>query len=341
MRALRLFSPFLDRRLGQFNNANRLARFCYRFKPYLKQIKVSLGKVPIREMVRTQFPFLLEDATAPPELSIEFTNYCNLKCPYCPSPLKLRPQGFMDRKTFGNLVAQIRELRISKISICGNGEPTLHPDFKSYISELGAATRFLSLTSNWQRIDEKTIRSILRAPVGILHISADGADKEEYEKNRINGKFEHLLENLTLLKRLKAEAGSRLLTTIRVMIRPSHLKDEKKMVAFWRSYADVVSRQYILNYPGNLNDAFTPVAKPTGRCTLPFKILDVRWNGKVPLCSYSHLQIGEPEGLILGNINNLSLQQIWNGPVIRGYREGHRNNNEALIPICKGCPGRT
>jgi hypothetical protein len=51
--------------------------------------------------------------------------------------------------------------------------------------------------------------------------------------------------------------------------------------------------------------------------------------------------MGEPEGLVLGNVGEDTLAGMWNGPVMRQYRQGHRDRNESLIPICRGCPGRT
>src|SRR5262249_22051689 len=129
------------------------------------------------------------------------------------------------------------------------------------------------------------------------------------------------------------------LVNVRVMLEPGDVGREGEILAFWRPYADVVSRQYILDFGLGASRGFVPDRH--GQCTLPFKKLDVHWNGVVNLCGYSWLQIGEPEGLVLGNVNEATLHEMWNGPVMRQYREGHRRRNESLIPICRGCPGRT
>jgi MoaA/NifB/PqqE/SkfB family radical SAM enzyme len=339
MKTFSLLSPFTSSQYRKFDNTRRLARVLYRFKLYGKQFIASHGKVPVTELIRTQFPFLLSDALAPPKLSVELTNYCNLACPYCSSPLKLRPQGLMDPITFSNLVRQAKECRIPWISLCGNGEPTLHPKFASYVRQLGAATKFLELTTNWQRVDAEITYSVLEAPVNLMHVSVDGGNKKEYERMRIGGKFERLLQNLTLLKQLKEATHSLTLINIRVMLLPSQYGDEQRLLNFWRSYGDVVSKQYILNFDSG-SYGYENSYKPGSRCTLPFKILDLNWNGNVPLCTYSRRQTGKPEGLSIGNINQNSLLEIWNSQTIRQYREGHRYRKEELIPICKGCPGR-
>jgi MoaA/NifB/PqqE/SkfB family radical SAM enzyme len=344
MKVRSLFSPFASFDNRKFNNANRLARVLYRFRLYSKIFLASRGKVAVAGLVRKQFPFLLPDASAPPALSVELTNYCNLACPYCSSPLKLRPQGMMDPVTFSNLLSQVKECRIPWIALVGNGEPTLHPKFATYVRQLASVTKFLSVTTNWHRINEEIASSVLQAPVNLINISVDGGNKDEYESQRIGGNFERLLQNLTLLNRLKKATRSSTLINIRLMLRPPQREHEQKLLHFWRPYGDVVSKQYVLNFDTGPSGSYgydTVHDNSRARCTLPFKILDVNWNGNVPLCTYSRRQTGNPDGLLIGNINKNSLLEIWNGQAIRQYRDGHRHRKEELIPICQGCKGRT
>ena len=336
---MNFLSPFIG---DKFDNANRLARVTYRFNTYLKIALASRGRAPVKALVRKQFPFIFSDATAPPSVCIEFTNHCNLACTYCTSPLKLRPQGWMEPATFDNLVRQIKDAGVRWISIVGNGEPTLHPKFPEYVRRLAAVTKFVELTTNWQRVNDDLIYSVLQAPVNLMHVSLDGASKEQYERMRVKGNFERLLQNLTMLKELKKKTQSPTLVDIRVLLLPSQRDDEARILNFWRGYGDVVTRQYVVNYDSGSSEGYDTVAyKPSSRCTLPFKILDVNWNGNVPLCSHSRMQTGRPEGLSLGNINEKSLSEMWNGALMQRYRDGHRYAREELVPMCKNCVGRT
>lgn len=334
-------SPFTGSDNHKFNNTNRFARIVYRWNLYAKVLLASRGKAPVAALVRKQFPFVLRDATAPPAVCIELTNYCNLACTYCSSPLNLRPKGMMAPATFSNLIRQVRDSGIRWVSIVGNGEPTLHPRFPEYIRRLAAATQFVELTTNWQRVDEGLALSILQAPVNLMHVSVDGASKEEYERMRVGGNFENLLHNLTMLKRLKQKTKSTTLVDVRVLLLPSQRDEEKQLLEFWRPYGDVVSKQYVFNFDSQ-SEGYDSVAYETSaRCTIPFKILDVNWVGNVPMCSYSRMQTGNPDGLSLGNINEKSLDEMWNGRIIKQYRDGHRYRQEELVPMCKGCAGRT
>jgi len=294
--------------------------------------------MPVRELVRTQFPFWLKDSPVPPLLSVELTNLCNLGCGYCTNPTSQRPRGMMNETTFARLLAQVSDGGTWRIGLCGNGEPTLHPRCSDYVRRLSNAVPYVSLTSNWQRIDDGIISAALEC-LQELNVSVDGACRSDYERRRLGGRFDLLLRNLDRLNERKRATGSRTLVNVRVMLEPEDVAREGEILAFWRPYGDVVSRQYILDFGLGASRSFVPDVH--GRCTLPFKKLDVHWNGVVNLCGYSWLQMGEPEGLVLGNVGEDTLAGMLNGPVMRQYRQGHRDRNESLIPICRGCPGRT
>jgi MoaA/NifB/PqqE/SkfB family radical SAM enzyme len=288
--------------------------------------------------VRTQFPFWMRDAATPPTISLELTNHCNLRCSYCTNPTTLRPRGFMGEKTFRRLLDELALGRIYSVGICGNGEPTLHPHFSEYVHRLSRAAPLVTLTSNWQRVTDDIATAALETAREI-HISVDDATRNGYEARRLGGNFPRLLSNLRRLRILKQEIGSRTLINVRVMLGRSDRGREAEILGFWKPYGDVVSKQYILDFLADPPQGFTPQTE--GRCTLPFKMLDVHWNGIVNLCSYSWMQTGDPEGVVLGNLVDTTLFAMWNSPLMRQYREGHRRRLEAMIPVCRGCPGRT
>ncbi len=293
----------------------------------------------MKELIRTQFPFWMRDSPMPPMLSVELTNRCNLRCGYCTNPTTLRPLGMMSEATFCRLVKEVREVGAYRVALIGNGEPTLHPRFADYIGRLSAVAPWVSLTTNGQCISDDIAIATLHSARQI-NVTVDGASKADYEERRVGGSFERLLENLRRLLALKRSIGSLALINVRVMLGRSDQNLEEGILRFWRPYADVVSKQYILDFGGGGKArGFTPVSK--GRCTLPFKKLDVHWNGVVNLCGYSWIQTGHPEGVVLGNISDTTLFEMWNSSVMRQYREGHRRGMEAMIPICRGCPGRT
>jgi MoaA/NifB/PqqE/SkfB family radical SAM enzyme len=100
--------------------------------------------------------------------------------------------------------------------------------------------------------------------------------------------------------------------------------------------------QYLHDYTkGAYADVFTHQQSggQIPRCSIPSKAMIVHWNGTVPLCELSQRQTGMPYGLIVGDVHTSTLREIWNSPVFRQYREGHRKRDGSLTPICRGCVG--
>jgi MoaA/NifB/PqqE/SkfB family radical SAM enzyme len=328
--------------LPVFDNTRRLARIAYRIPYYTRILRSSIGHIPVATMLRSHFPFAFFDNERPAYVTIEFTNYCNLSCSYCTSPLGIRTRGMMAEDTFALLLTQLKDLGIARVRIVGNGEPTLHPQFCDMVDRLAHVCRYLQLVTNGQTLDRQRATAVLAAPVRLLEISADDADPEGYEKSRVGGRFSRLVENLARLRELKRDLGSPTLIGVRAMIRPSQRPREQAILSFWKLHADTVAPQYVHDYTrGNVSDVFPHVQQigTTPRCGLPFNAIIVYWNGKIPICELSQQQIGVPGGLVAGDVHEQSLRQIWKASLFRRFREGHKGRREDLIPICRGCEG--
>src|SRR5215475_715671 len=211
------------------HNSNRVHRILYLFPLYARKLLRSFGRVPVRELVRTQFPFWMRDAPTPPMISLELTNHCNLRCAYCTNPTSLRPRGVMGEQTFRRLLDELETGGIYFVGICGNGEPTLHPRFADYGRRLGHAAPFVTLTSNWQRVGDDVAVAALES-VRVINVSVDGATRSSYEARRAGGSFAALLGNLRRLRVLKRAVGSRALINVRVMLGRSDVGDEERIL---------------------------------------------------------------------------------------------------------------
>lgn len=342
------FTPFKknSNEVLQLKTSNRLSRLWYLRRHYFKMLLKYFTRIGIKDTVLIQFPFLGQNSVSPITLSVEFTNNCNLKCIYCTSPQRIRKVGYMSRKTFDNLIKSISETNVKLIGICGNGEPTLHPECMNFVSELKKITPVLSLTSNGHFLHEDLILSLLKSNLDVINISVHSMNKSQFEYYRKKGDFDGLIRNLTLLREIKDKLRSKVYTNIRVMMTPDERELESEIVSFWKRYGDAVSRQYVAKITTkglecSYDDWYSSdvSVKQFPKCTLPFKALDVHWNGDVPLCTYSEMQIGIPGGLKIGNINQKSLSTLWNEPLMSEYRKGHRDRIQELMPICKGCLG--
>src|SRR5512140_1316803 len=89
---------------------HRLRKIVRNCSNYLLEIQTQLRRgISLLDIARTQFSLYLPVAPTPPVVSIEFTNFCNLRCTYCTSVLNLRPKGMMTDTVFFELCRQIKE----------------------------------------------------------------------------------------------------------------------------------------------------------------------------------------------------------------------------------------
>jgi len=325
--------------LTVFDPADRLARIWSCRKFYLRYFLRIWGRVSVSDLLRRHFPWIVSDGRVPPTIIVELTTHCQLACSYCPNPLNIRSKGVMSSNTVESLVGRVRESGVTEVCIVGGGEPTLHPRFAWVLARLSEAAPVIRLTSNGQHLPPATIEAILMH-VDLLNISVDSYHRAGYESRRVHGDFEKLLRNLNSLRTTRKRLGSRTLINIRCMIRPADLPERAAIEEFWGRLADVVTPQYVQDYVP-ADDVFRRKRSPDTypRCTLPHRVMIVNWTGEVPLCFNSGYQTGKPEGFVIGNIKEARIQEIWNSPVFKQYRLGHRRRRSELIPICRGCAG--
>ena len=248
----------------------------------------------------------------------------------------------MTPETFERVIEDIVRFKIQRVKLIG-GEPTQHPQFTSMIGRLARATKYLQLVTNAQWRSQEVPVAIINAPVSLIEVSIDAGGKEVFEASRLRGSYDRVLKNLKLLSTLKGRSTGKSTLNVRLMIRPStkqHLASDAK---FYKQWADTVMPQNLLEVSGldNKVDVFTPlhVSEQTEPlCSHPFKCLEVKWDGSIPLCGPN--AYATPDRRIeLGNIHTTTLGSAWNSRELKAYRHAHRWRKSEDMPACRGCKG--
>ncbi len=134
----------------------------------------------------------------PPLLMIEPTNICNLKCPMCPSgngEMK-RAMGKLDLENFKRLIDDIGEY-ILQIQLWNQGEPFINKsflEFVHYANKKGIMTQ-TSTNGHFIRTD-RDAEAIIKSGLDLLIFSMDGTNQETYEKYRVGGNYQLVMETL-------------------------------------------------------------------------------------------------------------------------------------------------
>jgi MoaA/NifB/PqqE/SkfB family radical SAM enzyme len=250
----------------------------------------------------------------------------------------------MDDETLNKLITQIKKSKIDRICI-GGGEPTIHPRFNEYVTRLAKVSKILTIVTNGHWKYPETPYSLLNAPVDFIEFSVEAGTRNDFEQIRVGSDFDLYIHNLTELNRLKKELKSKSHINLRLMVRPSQKgRTEKESIRFWKQFGNTIMPQYVLKAEGvnSFSDVFLPKQLSPGeypKCSMPFRNIQIRSNGDVPICQVSGSSLDVNKKLIAGNINDTTINEIWQGPIFRQYRNGHRYRKPELLPICKGCFG--
>jgi len=166
----------------------------------VQQLVSALGRV-YRE--QTQNPGV--SIPLPTRFQIEPTNYCNLRCPICPSYALGDKPKWLSREEFVRIADQLPTG--SLVSLYNWGEPFLNPDALPIIREGHQRGLKLVVHSHFN-FDPDLLPGIADSGAHIISASIDGATPETYEKFRIKGDFNVAWKNFETLARLIHQRNS-------------------------------------------------------------------------------------------------------------------------------------
>ncbi len=288
----------------------------------------------------------------PVSISIEPTTSCNLRCPECPSGLRsfTRPTGMLEEKFFRQITMQLhRELLY--LIFYFQGEPFLNPGFLEMIRFASSKKIYTATSTNAHFLDDETAKSTVQSGLDRLIISIDGTTQDVYEKYRIGGSLQKVLEGTRNIIKWKKKLNS---TTPYVVfqfliVKPNeHQIEEIKKLAKETGVDNVAFKTaQIYDYEnGNLlmpdTEKFSRYKKSAGgKFTLKNKLSNhcwklwhssvITWDGKAVPCCFD-----KDAKHRMGNLNETSFQDIWKGETYTRFRQSvliSRKEND----ICTNC----
>lgn len=283
----------------------------------------------------------MTDLIFPKFVHVVLAYRCNSRCIMCPYTqgnlrnTKIEEMGsFMEPYIFQRIVTECGENN-SFIRITGGGEPFLHPEFKELVEYIRDRKVASGIITNGSLLSRETALPLLEAN-SVIEISVDGADKNTYERIRKGLKWDRLIENITDLKKQRAELNS----TSPIIVSAINQKgvDIQSVKEFWEEIADYVIIRKFLTW-GVISDELSadtePLLEDEKACPYPFERITIDLDGTFRLCNY------DIEGKVsLGNIMEKSIKEVWNGYRLQEWRQALTENNWDRIPMCRDCKDR-
>lgn len=140
----------------------------------------------------------------PESLSIEPTNLCNLKCPECPSGnnAMTRSRLFLTDKDYKNAIQQFGPW-LSNLILYFQGEPFMHPKIYDFIAIASQKKIYTTIATNGQFLSTENCTRIVSSGLKRLIVSMDGTDQLTYEKYRVGGSLDLVIQGIRNLKKAK------------------------------------------------------------------------------------------------------------------------------------------
>jgi MoaA/NifB/PqqE/SkfB family radical SAM enzyme len=159
------------------------------YKKTINYIKLYKGSIKMEPII---------DAY-PARLQIDPCNICQLRCPLCPTgggnKLKLsNAKKLLPFSDFKKLFDEVGDY-VFYVDLYGTGEPLLNPSLVEMIKYCKSKGIYVNFSSNLNNFYRHSPEEIIDSGLDKITLSIDGATQETYEKYRVNGILENVLEN--------------------------------------------------------------------------------------------------------------------------------------------------
>jgi MoaA/NifB/PqqE/SkfB family radical SAM enzyme len=273
----------------------------------------------------------------PQTIIIEPTNFCNLKCSCCPQGNNVqggRAQGLMNRETFLKIWDNI-DFPIKEVCLYLHGEPFLNKDLDFFVSQTDKRKGVLTtLYSNGYNIDIELLRKVLSYKKNRFSFSMDLINKEKYEQIRLPAMYEKAIESLRQIDKTFTEYNRKY--ELNIIVDEKTGTDIEVCDTLFSQFKQLRKITFTTKFPWpehfHTGDLSEHIAKRRMFCKQITGGVSVYWNGDVTICSYDF-----SGKLIIGNLTETRLSEIYNSLPARRIRKWHYLNRLGKLPICEAC----
>ncbi len=294
-------------------------------------------------------------------LIIDPCNYCNLRCPLCPTGVKDlgRKQSIMSfddfKRYFDPHIPYLFEAYLHNW-----GESLINKEtyrFIQYAQENNVGT---NLSSNLVTLSSDDINNILDSGLEYLVASLDGVTAESYKQYRVRGNFDRVVHNISeLLRRRNLRKLKTPIIEWQFIIMKHNLHEVAEAERLAKKLGvdllrfipagipfDFQNKQELIeqmfppaseetDIPDGARNPLTPIQKP-GPCFYLYRSMVINTDGGISPCCEVYRKNSD-----FADLNDIEIDtgRIWNNEMYRSARAqfSHQNPTSKTATICDGC----
>lgn len=306
--------------------------------------KLNLNdRVVLEEVIPLTTPFLLY---------VDPSSSCNFRCQFCPTGHRDLVQGseykrsVMSMKLFEKVIdglaafpEPLKVMRMNKI-----GEPLLNKRLPDMIALAKASGRvnYIDLATNGSMFSPELLIRLTKAGLNRLNISLEGVNRNQYaEHAKVDFDFDLLVENIRWFYDHRGTCE----ITIKVPGNYLSEHDRQRFLDLFGDYCDRIFIEELAPIWPEFNveqrsgvtvrtdqSQYRQRLKAKEICTYIFYAMAVNADGSVSACCPDWNQ-----KLIIGNLHQQELHEIWNGKPLRQLQLLHLNGKRHDNPVCGTC----
>lgn len=209
----------------------------------------------------------------PLKVLISDSGECNLSCIMCTSNNKYaKSSKAIPYRLFKEILPEMLPYAM-RINLTGNGDPFFRKETREFLMNPANKelypTMKIDLVTNGQLLNEKMWKKIKHNQFNSINVSCDGATKQSYEKIRVKGNWEILLNNLRFVAELRQQNVFNSFSISYVVIKSNHSEIAKFIDVMSEFNPDEIRFQRVtgfINVKENINftrdiSAFATIGK--------------------------------------------------------------------------------
>jgi len=277
---------------------------------------------------------------------VDPSSSCNFTCPFCFQSNKDKAKvGFvnktMDMPLYMKIINDILQFpdKLKVLRLYMLGEPLLNFNFASMVKHARSTNccERIDTTTNASLLNKKKSLDIIDAGLDRINISIEGVNSKQYKKfSKKSVDFEKLVDQIHFFYSVKRQCE------LIIKVNGDSLSDSDKQL-FYDTFTPISDGCFIEHTMQCWSDTeidnidksvglYGQEVKEISVCPYPFYSLAINSDGKISLCflDWNHK-------LIIGDVANDSIVDIWNGELLKTYQKLFLTNKRRDIHSCKDC----
>lgn len=273
---------------------------------------------------------------------------CMYKCRMCPFFEKeireiYKTKSEMNFTTLQNLVKNIPNDPYYSFDISSIGETLEFEPLAEFIKYMKTQKPLVNtiISTNGLLLNEKTFIKLIDSGLDNIQISLFAENEDDHFFISGTKTFDKVCENIKSISAIKKARKGKTPFLQVFMIETQETKEYSgKFIEKWSNYVDKAFIRPMYNAGRNI-EGLTPTFENNlprrYPCVTPWYSTAIRSNGDVLACYNFHWHKSTIDDMVIGNINDSSLSEIWYTKKFKVFRSAHLKLELHDYPVCEQC----